>query len=66
MKYTNIIYLKSGVSIEQGSNEDLAKKMRLTEDWDKGTIYMDSSNSTVVPKREVKFIDTILNKETDS
>lgn len=66
MKYTNIIYLKSGVSIEQGSNENLAKMMRFTEDWDKGTIYMDSPNSTIVPRREVSVIDTILNKETDS
>lgn len=66
MKYTNIIYLKSGVSIEQGSDENLARMMQFTEDWDKGTIYMDSSNSTIVPRREVSFIDTILNKETDS
>ena len=66
MKYTNTIYLKSGVSIDQESNENLAKMMRLTEDWDKGTIYLDSSNSTIVPRKEVSFIDTILNKETDS
>lgn len=63
MLYTNIIYLKSGKSIEQGSNQNLAEQLRHEINWEKGTVFLDSNNQTAIPKKNIEFVDTKKNGE---
>jgi len=62
MKYTNEIYLKSGRTITQESNMNLANEVAVIHDWDKGSIVLESSNITAIPRREVEIIDTKVNE----
>jgi hypothetical protein len=62
MRYTNKIYLKSGRIITQESNSNLADEVVVIHDWDKGSIVLESSNITAIPRREVEIIDTKLNE----
>lgn len=62
MKYTNIIYLKSGRTITQESNSNLADEVVVIHDWDKGAIVLESNNITAIPRREIEIIDTKLNE----
>lgn len=62
MKYTNTIYLKSGITINQESDQNLANEIRHVVDWDRSSITLENRNTVTIPRERIDFIDTKLNE----